>query len=75
MSRASARRFPTDGHSAAFIARASFTGTVDPFIEAARMASSRQPASEHAAPATSWWWGWRDLSDERKEGGHAGRWR
>ena len=32
--------FPTDGHSAAFIARASFAGTVDPFIEAARMGSS-----------------------------------
>src|SRR5262249_54284084 len=32
--------YPTDGHSAALVMRASFGGTVDPAIEAARMASS-----------------------------------
>ena len=31
--------YPTDGHSAALVMRASFGGTVDPAIEAARMAS------------------------------------
>jgi hypothetical protein len=51
--------FPTDGHSAAVIMRASFAGAVDPLIEATRMPSSCYDvlSAEYAATgdlAVSW---------------------